>query len=327
LDTKSVVRDLDTVRAAVGEQELSLYGLSYGTLLGQQYAQRFPQHVRALVLDSVMDHSLATAWDFLRGETQAVQETFEQFAAWCQRSTDCALHGRDLRKVFADLMARAERGELTKRTSSGEVEKVQPLSLLGNVEGNLHDPDHTWKYLSHYLTDLAAGTSTDAGQASQKPSTQRMPKPAYGDETVADLTGVICADWRLPVRNAAEVQDLRRRLASVAPDIKMSVQAWGATVQCIGWPGGVRNPQEPVRWAGMPPALLLNSRYDPATSYEWAQSVERQTGAVLLTYDGWGHGVMSAGSACATAAAVKYLLEVQTPARGTHCPAVQPRTS
>jgi hypothetical protein len=107
----------------------------------------------------------------------------------------------------------------------------------------------------------------------------------------------------------------------------MSVQAWGVTMRCLAWPAGIRNPQEPVRWTGVAPVLLLNSRYDPATPYQWAQSVQRQTGAVLLTFDGWGHGVASAGSDCADAAIGLYLSEVRTPKRGTHCPAIEPRVS
>ncbi|MER7167660.1 alpha/beta hydrolase [Micromonospora sp. NPDC000207] len=92
---------------------------------------------------------------------------------------------------------------------------------------------------------------------------------------------------------------------------------------CQDWPTPVRNPQEPLRWDGVPPVLLLNSRYDPVTPHEWARSVARQSGAVLLTYDGSGHAVYSFGSSCVSAATTRYLIDVVTPPPGTRCPAVQ----
>jgi len=157
IDTKSAARDLDAVRAALGEKKLSLTSLSYGTLLGQQYAQEFPQRVRALILDSTMDHSLETTWDFLRTEAIAVEETFDEFVAWCARAAPCALHGRDARKVFNDLYAKAERGELTEVTEEGETRKLHPLELVSDVQAHLSDPDHTWKPISEILAKLAAG--------------------------------------------------------------------------------------------------------------------------------------------------------------------------
>lgn len=78
-DTKTVARDMDAIRAALGEKKLTYYGVSYGTLMGQQYAELFPGKVRALVLDSNMDHSQLGAWDFLRSETQSVQAEFGEF--------------------------------------------------------------------------------------------------------------------------------------------------------------------------------------------------------------------------------------------------------
>src|SRR6185312_6326550 len=109
---ESVARDMDVIRAALGDRKLTYYGVSYGTLMGQQYAELFPDKVRALVLDSNMDHSQYTAWEFLNSETQSVQAEFGQFAAWCDRTASCALHGRDVSKLTRDLQDKAARGEL-----------------------------------------------------------------------------------------------------------------------------------------------------------------------------------------------------------------------
>jgi pimeloyl-ACP methyl ester carboxylesterase len=247
--------------------------------------------------------------------------------AWCARATACALHGRDARVVFNDLYAKAERGELTQVTESGETLKLHPLELVADVQAHLGDPDHTWKPISEILANLAAGEPADSRLSAADSQAPRLGVARFGTESSEDPTAIFCADWRIPVRDAAQVRTLLQRQASVAPDMRMSVQAWGVTMRCLAWPAGIRNPQEPVRWTGVAPVLLLNSRYDPATPYQWAQSVERQTGAVLLTFDGWGHGVASAGSDCAAAAIALYLSEVRTPKRGTHCPAIEPRVS
>src|SRR4051794_17247945 len=110
-DTLSGVRDLEALRAALGEPKISFYGASYGTLLGAQYAQAYPDRVRALVLDSVMDHS-AGLDEFLGTETDAVQDMFGQFVAWCAADATCPLRGRDVRAVWDALLARAAAGTL-----------------------------------------------------------------------------------------------------------------------------------------------------------------------------------------------------------------------
>ena len=87
---------MEALRAALGEEKISFYGASYGTLLGEQYADRYPQRIRAMVLDSVMDHSVDLD-GFLGAETDAAQDSFDEFVAWCARSTGCAVRGRDVR--------------------------------------------------------------------------------------------------------------------------------------------------------------------------------------------------------------------------------------
>ena len=313
LDNKSVVRDMDAIRAALGERKLTYYGISYGTLMGQQYAQMFPHSVRALVLDSNMDHSQATTWSFLRSESKGAQENFDQYVAWCQRSTECALHGQDVRRVFAELYARAERGELI---WPGTTEKIPAFQLLAMTNGAFYGP--AWKQLSQMHAQLWTGKADPAVTAQAK---------KFAEEPVHDpFASIFCQDWRLPVHNVAELQAYRLGLSFVAPDMKLSPLAWGATLACVDWPARVRNPQEPLRVKGAPPILMVNSRYDPATPYEWATNAARQSGAVLLTYDGWGHGVYWKGSTCVTDATDRYLITGQAPARGTHCAGVEPPT-
>ena len=309
-DTESVARDMDAIRAALGEKKLTYYGVSYGTLMGQQYAELFPDKVRALVLDSNMDHSQYTAWDFLNSETQSVQAEFGEFVAWCGRTPSCALHGRDVSKLTRDLQDKAARGEL-KDPQSGEV--VTPLSLAGIFQGSFYGP--SWDRLATVLKSFADGTP---------PAASAQVKDDIPVNTV--FQSVFCDDWRLPVHNYAELEAYRRTAAALAPDVKVNSLGWQAVTGCIGWPNRTSNTQHPLQVHGAPPLLMLSSKYDPATPYAWSQAAARQSGSTLLTYDGWGHGAYFKNSQCVLKATDDYLISGKLPARGTHCAAVEPGT-
>ncbi|MFD0890973.1 alpha/beta fold hydrolase, partial [Streptosporangium algeriense] len=111
VDSADVARDMDAIRAALGEWRLTSYGVSYGTLAQQMYAELFPDRVRAMVLDSNMDHSLDVR-AFQETEAAGVEDAFDEFAAWCDQDTACVLHGRDVRQVWQGLLGKAQRGEL-----------------------------------------------------------------------------------------------------------------------------------------------------------------------------------------------------------------------
>ncbi|MGW3960655.1 alpha/beta fold hydrolase [Amycolatopsis sp. NPDC005003] len=92
-DTLSAVRDLDAIRAALGEDKLSFYGASYGTQVGQQCAELFPTHLRAMTIDSNMDHSMTSAARYFATATADLEGAFNAFADWCARTANCALYG------------------------------------------------------------------------------------------------------------------------------------------------------------------------------------------------------------------------------------------
>lgn len=110
---------------------MTFRGRSYGTLLGEQYAERYPARVRALALDSVVDHSVGTGKLFETG-VAATQDAFDEFVAWCGRTVECALHGRDVRAVWAHLLARAEHGDL--RNPDDPQLALRPFALIDQAE-------------------------------------------------------------------------------------------------------------------------------------------------------------------------------------------------
>jgi pimeloyl-ACP methyl ester carboxylesterase len=328
VDTASVVQDMDAIRAALGERKLNYYGISYGTLMGQQYAERFPQRVGRFVLDSNMDHSLPTTKDFLVTAARSAQATFGQYADWCARTAACALHGSDVRAVHRELLDRAERGKLPGDTP-GE-QSMTPLQYLDFVNHNSHGP--TWYYLAETMRGLRDGAANPAvaAQAGESlralstPARSNAAQPPAGPDTVPDpFAAVFCADWAVPIRDFAELQRLRQAQEHAAPDMKLSI-SWGIVLSCLGVGDRVRNPQHSLHVKGADPFLFVNSQYDPATPHEWAATAARQAGQTLLTYDGWGHFAYDKKSPCVVGTVDQYLFTGKLPAQGTHCPAVEP---
>ncbi|WP_091107680.1 alpha/beta hydrolase [Micromonospora citrea] len=311
VDTRSAARDLDAVRAALGETRLTFHGSSYGTLLGAQYAEQFPHRVRAVVLESVVDHSLDTR-AFLDTQAAAAQDSFDEFVAWCARTPACALHGEDVRAVWAGLLARAERGELADPDRPGAT--LTPYGLSRLAQRRLYGPD--WAGLATQIVALRASPPAAGPRAADVDVDAVRPHPF----------AVFCADWHLPVRDHREYAAHLRRMARIAPDVRYP-QALPAIATCLGTPAPVANPQHRLRVRTDVPLLLANSRYDPASGHNWATNVARQLGrsGVLLTYEGWGHGNYTR-SDCVRDAVDRYLISVDVPADGTSCPAV-PATS
>ena len=288
IDNVSVARDIDVLRAALGERQLTLYGRSYGTLAGQMYAEKFPHRVRGMVLDSVFDHGLSQT-TFLTTQAAAGEDAFAEFAKWCAGDETCVLHGQDVSQVYGDLFDRAVRGELPMPATALNQMTLQPL----------YGPN--WAELAVQLKNLG-GTARLA------------------EETAPFPIAAFCTDNRIRFDSQREWLSLWRKQNAAAPVLRTHF-AWAVLSLCSAWPADVPNPQHRTDADDAPPILIMNSLHDPATGYAWAKDVQRQLDdSVLLTYDGWGHGVMDRTD-CTRAVFTDYVLDRELPRPGTHCAA------
>ncbi|XVQ09839.1 alpha/beta hydrolase [Spirillospora sp. CA-255316] len=302
LDTAHTVRDLEALRAALGEPKLTFHGSSYGTVLGAQYTETYPHRIRAMVLESVLDHSVPTARALLRDQGIAAQDSFDEFVKWCAADAGCALHGRDVRAIWKKLLARAERGELEHPQKPGT--RIASIDLVNAIA-----------FRAFYTADFAGLATKIAAMEASAP----LPAAPTALSPIPPTAPIFCSDWRLPVRDHREYASLVRTLNTAAPDMPYLLPL-RITASCLGAPA--TNPQHRLKVDGAPPILLSNARHDPATGHAGARSVARQLGrsGVLLTYEGHGHGSVTDGP-CMENTVNAYLTDLKVPARDTSCPA------
>lgn len=297
---------MDAIRAALGDKKLTFLGYSYGSLMGQQYAEKFPHRVRALVMDGNMDHSLRTAWDFMRSETHPVERAFRLWARWCDTTEQCALYGQSARKVYGELRERAKAGKLV----DSEGMPIGFYDLTGAAFGNVLSPP-SWGEFAKYLADLRDGKATKAVKLAGEVVNEAYPT-------------IWCSDWSYPIKDYAHYRTLRNRLALSAPNIQWSPYIDHA-MTCVGNGHKATNPQRRLNVDDAPPLLMIGNLHDPATVYEWNRAAARQSGAHLITYEGWGHTAYGpyVNSACVNEAVDAYLIQLYAPKKRMSCPALE----
>lgn len=340
-DTLGVVRDMDALRVALGERKINYFGHSYGTLIGEQYAELFGDRIRSMALTANVDHSLG-AREFLVSSARTAEDSFHQFVRWCGRSPSCALYGRNVTALWDALLARADRGELRDPGQPGQVLTAKDITLTAFKR--FYGPD--WSELAAYLAELDAQRPQRA-QRLQRPVgaaavTERQSAPGgkasattgESSETTGESTAettaepfhaVFCQDWRIRPKDYREFARLTRAELRAAPHMRGSPRVHAAVAGCIGRPDQVNNPQHRLNITKAPKILLLHSRHDPANNHTWVTEVHRQTRrtTVLLTYEGAGHSVYGR-SDCTRGAVDRYLTTLKAPADGSSCAAVDP---
>jgi pimeloyl-ACP methyl ester carboxylesterase len=288
-DSAAVAQDMDAARRALGERKISYLGLSYGTVFGQQYAEKFGDRIRAMILDSVVDHSVDTK-RFMGDRAAAVDDSFVEFARWCDRTVSCALHGQDVFNAWEAALARSpDRQE-----------------LIDSVYLSLRGPD--WAGVADLI-------------ATPRPMAARSFEPNYSSVRLA----TVCQDFSLRIRNFQEYSRLRAEELRRSPLMRGSLIGHDEATACIGIPGLPANPPHHLDIRDAPKILVLNARHDPVTPHAWAANIHRQAprNTALLTYEGGGH-VAYPRSACTRAGVDDYLLTLTVPAKESSCPAVEP---
>jgi pimeloyl-ACP methyl ester carboxylesterase len=310
IDTRTAARDMDFIRSGLGEDRITYMGFSYGTFLGAMYADLFPNHVRAFILDGAIDPSLSVE-EVNRQQAAGFEHSLNAFFADCAAKTSCPFRNNgDPRTAFQQIQAKVEQQPLT--TNSGR--SVGPGEFLLGVIRPLYRQDD-WPSLARALAQAQSGRG-DILLLLSDDYTERQSNGTYGNLLSAN-TAVNCIDrpWS---RNPADYDAMAQKFAAESPVFGASL-AYGGLV-CAFWPNPPVDTARPLRAAGAPPILVVGTTGDPATPYQWAQALTSQLeSGVLLTNQGEGHTAFGSANSCIRTNENRYLLEVKPPPKGTTC--------
>ncbi|MEW2280809.1 alpha/beta hydrolase [Streptomyces cyaneofuscatus] len=333
--TEDAARDLDVLRAALGERRLTYLGWSYGTSLGTSYAEQFPRRVRAMVLDGAIDPSLDWRQRVI-SQSAGFRRSVDDYAEQCAEIAGDSCPGaspQEIRALIERLYQRADREPLPVGEDStyAEYGGMDATAVLHAVSMAMYTPEDQWEPLSEALREADQGDATklgalddeeeteegteDPGTAEGQQEEDETPEPP-ADNGDAALTAVNCLDVPHP-------RSLRPYWDALAP-ADQAAGVYGtagvtAELTCRDWPSGGRRPQR-VDADGVPPVLVVGTTGDPATPYEESVSLAEQfPQGMLLTYEGLGHTAYGRGDACVTAKVDAYLVKGERVRPGATC--------
>lgn len=328
MDTTSVAKDFEAIRLALNNETMNFLGFSYGAFLGSEYAERFPDNIRALALDGIVDHSVS-GQNLWGPEANGYEVTMNQFFEWCEKNSTCALHKiKNLPSKFDAFIDHANKHPISAPSCSNKTSDVYPC--FQNVTGDeiFRNLQSAVCFPSEIGIGSIGGWTTVAQflyQAMFKNDASSFSSSQYTSHSAVEMSyvSIFCQDFPRSNWTATEFQ-IKSSVGSVAtPHTRGLGEFWYLQGICMDWPSPVRNPPHSLQpaFAGRnmtTPILLVNALYDPETPIQAALSVQRQMGenARLVIRNGSGH--TSYNTPGETHEAIeKYLIHLEAPATGT----------
>jgi len=314
VDTQSAARDMDLIRAVLGEKKLDYLGFSYGTQLGATYAGIFPDKVGRMVLDGAIDTTLSS--DEM-GLEQAVgfEDALRSYVKDCESGKGCPLTGgvdHGMEQIH-DLFLQTEHQPL--RTDDADRPLTATLAFYG-VAVTLYSQD-SWQYLTSALSEaMTKGAGTQL-LALADFYNDRNADGTFSTNSAEAFRAVGCLDDP-GSSDLATMRSLAAKIEEQAPTVG-SFFAYGG-LSCKPWPYPQVAQDFDVHAKGAAPIVVVGTTGDPATPYRWAQGLAKTLDSgVLLTYEGEGHTAYSAQHTCIAKAVGNYLVHGDVPADGTTC--------
>jgi pimeloyl-ACP methyl ester carboxylesterase len=280
MTSQDLARDVDSIRAALGQRQISYFAFSYGTYLGQVYGTLFPGRVRRMVLDSTVDPAGAWYADNF-SQDRAFQGRIEAFFAWVARydaSYRLGATAAAVSRAWHQARAQLARDPIP----GGEGPLIGPDEFDDTFLAGGYN-DQFWPLLATALAAyLHQGAAGSLRQLYEQAGVQ-------SENEFAVYNAVECSDAAWP-RSWAVWDAAPRKVAATAP-----YEAWDNTwfnAACAFWP--VRGPARPmtISGAGLPPILMLQGTLDGATPYPGALAARRRlpTARLVAVPGGGNHG-------------------------------------
>ncbi len=301
--TRDVARDMDAVRAAMGDDKLSYLGFSYGTAIGQVYADLFPDRVRSMVLDGVLELG-PTGLELAHEQAAGFETALERFVEYCDAAEGCAVAGDSLQAV-EDVLALAE--------EPGGIPAPDADRAAGPGEANLGISyalysQSLWTQLGDALAAALDGDGSD------------LVDLADGYLGIGDFEiyfAVNCIDFAWPTGDPDAFLTAAKATAEESPHFGEALV--NDYIRCVDWPVSP-TPLEATTAPGTPPIVVISTTGDPATPYEAGVLVaDTLENGILVTNEGDGHTVVGNGKGCIDDLVTAYLVDDVVPEDGTTC--------
>ncbi|GGZ98325.1 alpha/beta hydrolase [Streptomyces spiroverticillatus] len=314
--TENVARDIDVMRAVLGEKKTDYAGVSYGTLLGAYYAEQYPEHIDRMYLDSVMDPA-RTLPGIIEDNAASFQKAYEAFLARCAEDKDgdqepCPM-GKDpkatdaaIQKLAKDLEAKPVAAKSDpKRPVSGSDLRDALTEGLGQAA--------SWPKLTKTLGSALKG-DLDGVREDADGAHGRKEDGSYGSTDQSYLA--VACQFATDEDRSHEALDAALVKATKKSALFGPVDTFRP---CADWAAKSAAPAREIKTSGTQPILLAQNTGDPATPLAWAQAAQKMLGgSALATNEAFGHGYLTAG-ACTMKVFGDYLAKGTVPGAGSEC--------
>ncbi|MEO7348635.1 MAG: alpha/beta hydrolase [Terrimesophilobacter sp.] len=312
VDTVSAARDLDLLRAVLGDKKLNYLGYSYGTFLGATYASLYPEKTGHLVLDGALDPA-TTDFDVTKTQAVGFEKALRAYIADCLTGSTCPFKGtvdESMAKV-SKFLGQLEASPL--RASDGRF--LGSAVMFYAIILPLYNKDN-WPILNDVFSDSFSGDPDYAFTIADY-YFGRNPNGTYNDNSFEAFVAINCLDY-MSTSTRGTLEAEAKELAAAAPVFGPQM-SWGGT-SCDKWPFQSTRVREPIAAQGSAPILVVGTTGDPATPYQWAKNLASQLeNGHLITYDGEGHTAYNGDSACVNNAVEDFFLKDIVPAKDPRC--------
>lgn len=316
IDAESNARDMDLMRAVLGDKKLNYLGFSYGTFFGEHYAKLFPKKVGRLVLDGPVDPSIGEPQDFTT-QMGGFESAYRAYLADCLTGQDCPFSGT-LETALAQSKTLFD-GVAARKLVASDGRMLTEGDLGTAISYPLYS-EEAWPQLSQMLTLVKAGKPDAAFQFADAYN-DRNSKGHYSSD--ADVyTAALCLDGVFP-SDLAGTRATMNTIAAAAPTIGaiLSYSDWvHVSIACQNWPYKSVLQPEQIHAAGAAPIMIVGTTNDPATPYSGAVSIAKQLDkGFLVTRKGQGHTAYGSGNTCIDDTVDAYLVKGTVPATDPLC--------
>ncbi len=314
IDTVSAARDLDVMRALVGDSALTYVGYSYGTYLGATYAELFPSNVGRMVLDGAVDPTLSSA-SLSEGQAKGFEAALRAYVEDCQSGKDCPLSGdvdqgvKQVQDFFESLKSNPLPTADPNRKLTASLARSTVITFLYVSE--------YWDLLTEALAQAMHEQDGSQMLYYNDQFAERSEDGSYegnGDEVISAIN---CLDY--PVQgDPATWTEQASKLKEVSPTFGESLAY--QDLYCQVWGHSSSRAHDSIKAQGAAPILVIGTTGDPATPYEWSQALAEQLDSgQLLTWEGNGHTAFGRSGPCVTNPVTEYLLNGTMPKEGLTC--------